>query len=54
MDPTNYVMNRSRKKADNFVDGVREHGKLVTIYYLLEFEINNRPDFNHCSFAQLQ
>ncbi|XP_059591355.1 GEM-like protein 4 [Vitis vinifera] len=26
MDSTNYRMNKNRKKSDNFVDGVREHG----------------------------
>ncbi|RVW51454.1 hypothetical protein CK203_084000 [Vitis vinifera] len=28
MDSTNYRMNKNRKKADNFLDGVREHLKL--------------------------
>ncbi|KAL6332531.1 hypothetical protein AAG906_008951 [Vitis piasezkii] len=28
MNSMNYRMNNNRKKADNFVDGVREHGKL--------------------------
>ncbi|KAL6345092.1 hypothetical protein AAG906_013575 [Vitis piasezkii] len=27
MNSMNYRMNNNRKKADNFVDGVREHGK---------------------------
>lgn len=33
MDSMNHRMNKSRKKADNFVDGVREHGKLVTVLF---------------------
>ncbi|RVW69188.1 GEM-like protein 4 [Vitis vinifera] len=28
MDSTNYRMNKNRKKSDNFVDGVQEHGKV--------------------------
>ena len=37
MNSMNYKMNNNRKKADNFVDGVREHGKFVTVSFLLQF-----------------
>ena len=39
MDSTNYRMNKNRKKSDNFVDGVREHGKLVTVCILLQLRL---------------
>ena len=54
MDPTNYTMNKNRKKADNFVDGVREHGKPVTFFFFDTVNIKDCPDFNYHSFVKLQ